>query len=435
MNKIYVAKFNAENYWKPENMVNLPAIKNKSLENIVHMMDELMFGLCEKESDCVLTSIPMNEVHCNYLHDLGFAFQNKAFSEYRNSMDSLEYDYHAADIVMPPVKSKSILSAYAVLSEYEAFAKKNKIDFKHPPIDVVQKVNSKLYSTELAKGLGFSKYAVIVRDENEFGEEGKKILQRHGGFIVKEEYGVSGKGNMKVTDERSFDALKRNIAMQCKKGKEVRFVLEPAFTVKQDFSVQYYLEETGHVKQISIQQVLNKNRAYNGSVTADQKLMEFLVGHRYFDVMEKLLGQLHKDGYYGDVCIDSMILEDDQLVPIVEINARKSMSLIKKNFEEKLQKMEVKFAESCMFSVDCIIHPKIHMEDVLERLKKKNILFSKQIQKGAFPLTSNTLLVNAKKETEKTQKGRMYFLLLGSKEEHLILKEQVKEVCKSFSEI
>ncbi|MFD2876798.1 hypothetical protein ACFTAO_13755 [Paenibacillus rhizoplanae] len=44
--------------------------------------------------------------------------------------------------------------------------------------------------------------------------------------------------------------------------------------------------------------------------------------------MEEACKDLFETGYHGEVCIDSMLLASGELVPIVEINARKSMGLI-----------------------------------------------------------------------------------------------------------
>lgn len=79
---VFAAKFNSEQFWDSRLSVKLPAVRNKRLENIVHTMDELMFAFCKGEEDMVLTTLPMNQDHLEYLHSIGFSFQNKSF--YKN---------------------------------------------------------------------------------------------------------------------------------------------------------------------------------------------------------------------------------------------------------------------------------------------------------------------------------------------------------------
>ncbi|HAU87130.1 MAG TPA: hypothetical protein DCW90_17075 [Lachnospiraceae bacterium] len=429
---IYAAKFDSERYWQPENVVTLPAIRNRNLENIVCAMDELLFALCRGEEDVVLTGIPMNTVHQKYLHELGFRFDNQSFEQ---EIEAKTCEYHAENQKIEGLSKDACFETYAVLPEYISFAKNNQITYPCPAINVVKKVNSKIYSTKLAKKLGFSEYAEIVTSEEEFMAAGKRLLNTKGGLIVKEEYGVSGKGNLKITEEKTFQTILRNISSQCKKGKEVRFILEPAFQVKTDFSVQYFIDpETGKAECLSVQQIINQERAYHGSVTADKELLQYLEGQGYFSVMERVMDALYKEGYFGDVCVDSMIIEPDVLVPIVEINARKSMSLIKKSLEESLEQMGFANEEVCTFYVDTIVSCDLTMEDVLERMNSAGILFKKELKKGIIPLTSNTLFVNTRNKTGKNQKGRMYFLLTGTREEVAVYREKVTKLCETFGE-
>lgn len=427
---VFAAKFNSEQFWDSRLSVKLPAVRNKRLENIVHTMDELMFAFCKGEEDMVLTTLPMNQDHLEYLHSIGFPFQNKSFYKNIEKNESGEYEYDAAQASGLSFQKGGILSTYAVIPEYNEFAEKMHLEYMHPDKKAVSNVNSKLYSTIAAKELGFSKYAVIVRSEKEFLENSKKILQTTGSVLVKEEYGVSGKGNLRIQDEKGWNSIAKNISMQCKKGKEVRLILEPAFQVKQDFSVQYRIEQDfGKAEFLSIQQIWNKDRVYNGSINAEKDLLEFLEKEQYFALMEKLCGRLYQDGYFGDVCVDSMILDDNTLVPIVEINARKSMSLIKKSLEKKINA-----SETCLFYVDTIVHPELEFSDVLMRLSASGLLYTKEKGCGIIVLTAQTLLVNTYLGNGKTQKGRIYFLGVGEKEELLSWMEQIKGICDAFSE-
>ena len=88
---------------------------------------------------------------------------------------------------------------------------------------------------------------------------------------------------------------------------------------------------------------------------------------------------MYADGYYGDVCVDSMILHEGELAPLVEINARKSMSLIKNAIDHYLKRVERK---GCLTYVSAVNDQSGDFPGLLELLEKERLLFSTECNMG-----------------------------------------------------
>ena len=145
--------------------------------------------------------------------------------------------------------------------------------------------------------------------------------------------------------------------------------------------------------------------------------MNLFVRKGYFSIIKEVALKLYKDGYYGDVCIDSMILRNGDIVPIVEINARKSMSLIKHNIDKYVLNFNLKCAFT-FYNVNFSTH--IAYEQIIKEMEESALLFKPERNKGIIPLSSNTLFINRyldKDQKIKNYKGRLYLAILYNNEE------------------
>ena len=402
--KVYAAKMDAERFWEPVNIARLPGVKNKKLNNIVTMMDELSYVFCNEE-DIVLTTLPMDKVHLKYLTSIGFHFEN--ISTFDDPAIAQENEFRDQWEIIGNLGKNIVLSTYAVTDAYKELAKVKQWEYDVPDMICIKRVNSKKYSTLLAKELGFCQYSEIASSAEEFQTHTRSIFEKYGHVMVKEEFGVSGKGNYKISQEGILKRLQKEVEKQETLGRTISFIIEPCFEVKQDFSTQLYLDKKGTVEIISTQIVLNDQFKYGGSVSIDEEFRGKLIELNYYDILKKAVARLGEDGYFGDVCIDSMILKDGTLVPIVEINARKSMSLTKYNLDKRFLKKDTD--RSVFFYVDCTIPANLKFEDILKRLEKEGLLYTLQKGMGVIPLTANTLTINAMLYKEERNKGRMYF--------------------------
>ena len=153
-------------------------------------------------------------------------------------------------------------------------------------------------------------------------------LLKQGPYLLKDPFGVSGKGNLLIDSEAMRRRIAEHLHKQEGSGLRVQFLLEPLSPKVTDFSSHWFIQENGKTEFISVQRMMNHQQNYSGSIKADEAFIGMLENVGYFTVMEKALRVLVEDDYHGFVCFDSMVLEDGEVVSIVEINARKSMGLI-----------------------------------------------------------------------------------------------------------
>ncbi|MBK1809998.1 hypothetical protein JHL18_04990 [Clostridium sp. YIM B02505] len=413
---IYYGEFNAEKYWREEDLAKLPDIPDKQSENIVKAMDELLFILCDKD-DALITRYKIDDNNIEYLKELGFQFKHNCTSLAEDKSKE-EKNKNICELLITNDNSeinellseKANLETFAVLPEAYKLSDLYHRQFDYPTIEAVKKVNSKIYSSKLNLELGTNDKIKLVYSSKEMYEEGMKYLDV-GSIIIKDSFGVSGKGNLIISNESILKRIVSYVEMQEKKGKKVEFIVEPLLEKAKDFSCQFKIHKDGSFEIISVQEVRNTGLAYLGSYTPDKEFMEFIKKQSYFEIMEKTAKKLYEDGYYGDVCVDSMVLKDQSLCPVVEINARKSMSLIK----HELDKYAHSFGLNCGFTfLNISFNNDIDYSDVLSSLSRNNILFKPSFDKGIMPLSSNTIFINSLLDINKTinnYKGRFYFAM------------------------
>jgi len=269
---------------------------------------------------------------------------------------------------------------------------------------------------------------------------GNALLKR-GPYLLKDPFGVSGKGNLLIDSE----AMQRRIALHLYKqeggGLRSQFLLEPLLMKETDFSSHWFIRESGETELISVQRMINHQQNYGGSIKADEAFIRLLEKAGYFSVMEKALRLLTEDGYHGFVCFDSMILEDGGVVSIVEINARKSMGLINAYLDKY---WETYGLTSWLTFLSLGLPEDFSFGRLMHALRVSDLLLTAPGGYGIVPLSSNTVMVNEiltrRRIAEGTQnkrgipKGRLYVSVVGRDDGHRNeLVESLRQVLADLS--
>lgn len=439
--KLVIGNFDSEIYWRDTNSAKLPTFNDRQTVNIVAAMDEILFPLC-RENDILFTRYKMNEQHKQYLNDIGFKFKantidiepipplpeasGKCVFQLLNELDNKSYFKEL-------LTQEVVLSPFAVTPYVQAMCKEFMIENNTPSIDIIKKVNSKIFSVNINNKINKNN-SKIVSSTEELVAVGRDLLQTSS-FIIKDEYGVSGKGNLLIDSISILERVSAYIGAQERKGKSVRFIIEPFFIKKLDFSCQFSIDTKGEFKLISVQKLLNTNFSYLGSFTADKSFMDMLEANDYFEKMRYVGNELYRSGYFGDVCVDSMVLDDDSIYAIVEVNARKSMSLIKYNIDNFFSNLSL---FGSMTNISISFSKSIKFEDILTRLDHAGLLYRKGKHEGVVPLSANTVLINNilndfNGNTQKTVKGRLYLYIIADNQEmNSQLLIRTKEVLESM---
>nr|VFK63476.1 MAG: hypothetical protein BECKUNK1418G_GA0071005_10343 [Candidatus Kentron sp. UNK]VFK70825.1 MAG: hypothetical protein BECKUNK1418H_GA0071006_10404 [Candidatus Kentron sp. UNK] len=450
---LHLGDFDSERFWRDTELARLPGIPDKQAERIVSVMDELLFSACDRyacagpnsqaRDDVLITRRPMQAAHKEYLWEIGFRFRNNE----KPVIAPQSHLYHeAVCALLPEHAEESYFSSlladsawaafYSVLPTTQRLCEHFAIPSTIPNVDAVIRANSKCYSHRLAADLLGERYGVLAHSARGLETQGRRLLATTP-FLVKDAFGVSGKGNVSIDSPRLLERITRYLIEQENKGKQTRFLLEPLLDKVLDFSCQLYIHPEGAADIVSVQQMHNAGFAFAAIETADQAFMEQLEGSGYLNHMESVAARLYREGYFGPVCVDSMLLEDGGIRAMVEINARESMGFINHYVDHFLQQFG-KQGSLEFFSLG--LPWDIGFEEVLERMRQTGILFEQNNPEGVLPLSANTLTINRPDETgdrdapaDTLYKGRLYVSIVASDmARRLDLKQRLQAVFRKL---
>ena len=453
--KTVMGTFDPETRWRDPNLARLPAMQGKDRESIVLCMDELLFPFCGPD-DILYSRCKIDPVLHEYLNDLGFSFRTRYRYDLNNQNELLpEPDVFkrcmfrlAIDKAQPlqPINKvlqgaeSGCLSPYAITADTEAYLQAAGPFNCLPAIETVIRVNSKLYHNRLLSRIGAKCWGTEVNSATEMEATGSTLLKR-GPYLLKDPFGVSGKGNLLIDSEAMQRRIAAHLHRQESSGLHSQFLLEPLLQKETDFSSHWFIWESGEKQLVSIQRMINHQQNYCGSIQADEAFIHLLENAGYFDVIESALQLLVKDGYYGFVCFDSMILKDGEVVPIVEINARKSMGLLNAYLDKHWGPYG---CTSWLTFLSLGLPEGFAFESLLHILRESDLLLTVPGRYGIIPLSSNTVMVNEiltrRRIADGIQikqvmpKGRLYVSVVGRDDEHRSeLLESLRQVFADLS--
>ncbi len=434
---LFLATFNAERFWRDPRSSRLPAVQDPEADRILLVMDDMQFLFSENSGDAIVTRLPFHPAHREYLSGLGFDFSNNTrplngvhSGEHPRDSRTVCRDIMESDVkneVKGMVKKGMAFSPYAVHSHTVDLAREMFPGDALPAPECVRKVNSKEFSSGVARAL-FPEYrGRMAYSAAEVLETGKSLLAG-GPILIKDPFGVSGKDSLPIQSERILASIARHLMNQEKKGAVTGFLLEPYQRKKKDFSCQFFLDKEGNVIDPSLSVLHNSGFSFQGVFTADEAFAEEMEKRGYFDVIHEIAGRIHSAGYSGPVCVDSMMLKDGAPYPLVEINARKSLGFFNLALSRLLHRYSKK---ACLVCFPLTVARKVPFEKLLRRMKEENVLFTNDTPAGIIPLTAHTLNINAPERAREgaLHKARLYAGAAYEKEpdleETLLKMEQV----------
>jgi hypothetical protein len=137
-----------------------------------------------------------------------------------------------------------------------------------------------------------------------------------------------------------------------------------------------------------------------------------------------------------------MLLKSGEIVPVIEINARKSMGFVNNGIDRNLSRYGMK---GNLMNINLGVPCDLKFEDILERLNGEDILYHEGKEYGILPVSSNTLFINRKlsgiKDENQIYKGRMYLSVISkdSPEKEKLINGLVSALgelsCKIYSKL
>ncbi len=435
MKTVHLGTLGAEGYWRDPGLARLPALPDPPAERIVATMDELLFPLCQP-GDLLLTRRPMDPALADYLMRIGFRFEHNRVPLDDGTGDSKASVFGLlqqtdSGVVHQLLSGVRRAAPYAVLPDTEAFCRRYGLLSDLPSLAAVSKVNSKVYSHQLAVALGLKDYGFVVESAAELVEEGRRYLAQ-GSVLVKDPYGVSGKGNLLVQSEGMLQRIAAHLAAQEQAGRRVYLLLESLLPKALDFSCQMRIDADGTARLLSLQQMHNQQLSYQGSSRLGDEEAVLLERAGYLWQIEAVAAQMYRDGYWGDLCIDSMILQDATVAPVVEINARQSMGLINHALEQffRAERLPSHLGFLALGYVGSL-----RFAEFLDGMETAGLLYGGGQRCGIVPLLSNALTINMSRSPDqpgspgKARKGRLYYAIVAPREERQPWLDRLRSFC------
>lgn len=198
----------------------------------------------------------------------------------------------------------------------------------HPAFDVIQRVNSKLFSHEVERRLNGPSPMTVARSVADVDDAVLSMPEGSHGLVAKMEHGNSGLGNRRLPARPPDAEDRRWLARALSAGP---LLIEPWLQRSMDLSTLFRVDERGRVYDLAVHEVVSTaagaliGAIYDGDAARVAPWCDALS-----DVAQIVGRALNEQGYWGPVCLDSFVWRDatgiEVLRPLVEINARRHAS-------------------------------------------------------------------------------------------------------------
>ena len=404
--KIFVSEFESEERLKDHDSFSLPSLSffSKRNDTLIEAMDGLTITMAE-DDDILVTRKKLPEEYLNYwsetiakvdnfspdIDDNDHKNRDSIYTLLQNDPDSYEL-----------LKSGTIVN-YALVPEYYEMCDAMGLEDHEPDLETVLKINSKSYSNSLKLKLDLPAKGVDLRSVEEFDETVDQMLDKYGKVLLKDSLGVSGKGILPIDSIETAKRLSAHFRKQEGQGKAgFAFVLEPLLNRTMDFSCQFHIIPSKETVIDGYQKNHSKGYAYLSSGPLGKEEYELIMSSGYPECILKIAKEIGKEGYHGFACVDSMIVDENRVIPLVEINPRMSMG----RFNLKLQKRFGK--NSTLGYVEGMRNEAYSVSELFDDMKRKKILFTKDSPKGVIPLAPCTWCL----DKCANQRVRVYFAII-----------------------
>ncbi|MBQ4814202.1 hypothetical protein J8M20_22740 [Pseudoalteromonas luteoviolacea] len=389
---VYWAHLDPEASWNCANNLSLPSPMGAKSALHLALLDEMFVPA--RSEDIALTMTPKCQALHEYHISLGGHYRIQSVFDSAEawlaentpswpnvfSLIAQSTESHCHFSKVNALLSSHFQTPYAYLSNAPTASEQTLPDLK-----AVQFANSKSTITQLCQHMEIPCSGIVIDQDKDL----HKLHELDYPYVLKEAFGVSGKGAYLVKESRITERLQRHFHKQIDSGKHGGLIAQPWLDIEIDFSSQWCIEGDGEIRFLGLCQVVNSGFRFAGIDLSCSALMHTIERSHYFEHVRLLLSALFKHGYFGPVCVDSAILKDGTVYPVIEVNARESMGSIAMRWQQKLSLN----GPIRLRQYDVQYQSAIQLEDILSKLSKQGTLFEEGAADGVVPLTTASLLL------------------------------------------
>jgi Pre ATP-grasp domain/Carbamoyl-phosphate synthase L chain, ATP binding domain len=329
---VFVCNFEAEAEWG-RGHTGLPGLPAAPLPPVVQRMEELG-ALLAGPGDVLLLKQPLDEDYRRYAAGLGIALPTVAVPENTRADRTTTAD--ALDSPRLMARLRGLAEAGARLMPMgttvleEKLASDCGLPLAVPDTATFERVNPKSYSRRITQEAGLRVVPGAVCET--VGDLARMLhgcrLMIAGGLrvVVKDSYGVSGKGMIVLDTPQKIDRLIRMAERRAQRTGDDRLevVAEQWLDKRCDLNYQFTVDTRGRVRLDFVKELLTEHGVHKGHLSpagldpgqhAEIEAAAHAVGAR-----------LHADGFHGVAACDAIVGADGAVYPVLEINARLNMS-------------------------------------------------------------------------------------------------------------
>ncbi|HWO65565.1 MAG TPA: hypothetical protein VNO31_36590 [Umezawaea sp.] len=318
--RVRLGTFDAESWWRPADLAALPAVGGGTAAAVAGM-DELLAGFCLPD-DLLVTRGPMDPALVGGLAEAGIHFGRADAGAPAGGT----VERQLPDPVVARMKQVEALVPYAVLPDTVALAER--VGWGGlPDLGAVTAVNSKTWSNEVVRALGLPGAGRVVRTVDDLLAA---VSEVDGPAVVKDPYGVSGRAILEVGTPGVLAVVERVLRKQVAAGKRVELLVQQKFAKRHDFSGHLVVDRGGDWEWLGVQEMTNRGFRHLESGPARPGLVD---EEDYRRTLTGVAEAVAGTGYFGPVGVDSMVLADGRVIPVLEVNARHSLGLLTRTLD------------------------------------------------------------------------------------------------------
>ncbi|MFF2900825.1 hypothetical protein [Streptomyces sp. NPDC057966] len=379
--------FDAERLWRPASLARLPSLVGTEARTVVAGLDETLAAACRPD-DLLITRGTLAPAQLEALGAAGLTFRSAVAGP--AATDDVGAAVEEA-IAEDPALCRAVATA-ADVQPYAVLPATTQLLRQHPDRadelpnpSVVQQVNGKAWSSELAAALELPGAGTVVRSADELAAAVQRL---QGTVLVKDPFGVAGRGTVEVTGPGALRRLVRRLRAQEDEGLHTELVVQSRYERAQDFSAHLEVCRDGTWFLRGLQGMTNGGYRHAVSHPVPPDLPAELDRRGYPAVLEQVARALAGAGYFGPAGIDSMLLADGGWLPVLEINARMSMGLLTLELDERVRAYGLR---AHLWQQDMFVEHGTDVTTLLSALSAAGLLYGSGARPGVLPLSGGSL--------------------------------------------